>query len=208
MSSHLGILKFSFQRPYLATIISCLTSDWNVNGDFYMSLMDPRYVAISFEKERELDLALARNNRYVRGITCKIFIWIPGFSTRYDPRTVLVWLELPNLAYEYFAQSILKVIGDYLGHYLEMDKSTYNRSDTAISRICVEMDMDYDLPQRIFPQCGEDPELPAYWQTIKYPRFLHCSYCQMVGHSYENCKKRRNRKNNNRDQGNNVVKRM
>lgn len=194
MSAHLGILKFSYQMPGLATIRSYLTSDWNVNGDFHMSLMDLGHVAIWFEREMELDLALAKNNRYVRGITCKIFRWRPGFSTRYAPRMVPVWLELPNLAYEYFAPSILKVIGDDLGHYLAMDKATYNRSNTGTTRICVEMDMDYDLLERIYLQCGEDPDLPAYWQPIKYPRFLYCSYYQMVGHSYEHCKKHRSKK--------------
>lgn len=44
MFGYFGVLKFSYERSNLATIRSSLTSDWNVNRDFYMSLIDPRHV--------------------------------------------------------------------------------------------------------------------------------------------------------------------
>lgn len=62
-------------------------------------------------------------------------------------------------------------IGDNIGHFLPMDKATYNRSHTGIARICMDMDMDYELPEKIFLQ-SDNLEMPSYWQPIKYHKFL------------------------------------
>lgn len=113
-----------------------------------MSLMDPRHIAVWLENEQGLDLALAKSNQYIMGISCRIFRWRLGFSTIYDPVLVHVWVELHHLAYECIAPSILKGIGDDIGHFLAMDKANFNRSHTCIARICVELDTNYELPQK------------------------------------------------------------
>lgn len=66
-----------------------------------MSLIDPRHVAIWFDDDKELDLALARSNGSFLGIHFKIFHWRPVFSTKVDSRFIPVWVQIPYLKYEF-----------------------------------------------------------------------------------------------------------
>lgn len=75
----------------------------NLAISFETSLMNPKYVAIWFDDEKELDLALAWNYRFFLGINFKIFQWRPGFNTKVDPKFILVWVEISFSRYEFFA---------------------------------------------------------------------------------------------------------
>lgn len=116
---------------------------------------------IWFEDEKELNIALAQNHMIIMGIHFRICRWKPSFSTAADPRMVPIWVDLLYLKYEYFAPPFLKAIGNEIGHFLAMDGVTYKRSYTEIARICVEMDMAYDLPQEIYLE-SEDPNIKGY----------------------------------------------
>lgn len=125
-SAYIAVLKFFTQRPSFDTIWSCLNQEWDVDCDFWMSLIDPRHVVIWFDDAKELDVALARNNKLFMGICFKIFRWMPGFSTKIDPRVHEVWIDIPFLKYEYFTPYLFQSIGDDIGQYLAMDAARYH----------------------------------------------------------------------------------
>lgn len=100
-----------------------------------------------------------------------------------------IWVELKSLPLEYFHPSFLRAIGDSLGKFLRMDDSTrcLTRPDTA--RICVEMDIFLEMPDRLWIELN-DTKGEGFWQPISYPGFQYCSSCSIFGHTLEACRKK------------------
>ncbi|KAF5207311.1 zinc ion binding / nucleic acid binding protein [Thalictrum thalictroides] len=181
------ILKFSSQRPSLSDIRGSITRDWNIMGEFTMGIIDYRHILVRFEAESEVTKALLQQNPNCLGIRFKVFRWFSGFNCKKDPALAPVWVELPDLPLDLFHHALLESIGQNIGKFLSIDKSTlcYTRPNTA--KICVEMNLQEDMPDSIWL---EGPNFPGFWQEIQYPNFLYCSSCAMIGHSWEFCRKR------------------
>lgn len=150
MFAHMAVLKFCNDRPNFQTIKAYIIKDWNLDGGFEVSLMHPIRVVFLFDDKKELVLALTRSYRSFLGINFKIFQWRPGLSTKVDLRFIPVWVEIPFLKYEFFTPAFLKAIGYEIGLYLAMDVASYKRSYTKKARICMEMDMDEPLSEKIY----------------------------------------------------------
>lgn len=78
--------------------------------------------------------------------------------------------------------TLFKVINDSIGQILSMDNATYHHTYTKVVRICVEMDMGFDLPEEIFLD-SEDPLVDGYWYPLEYSKFWYCNHYHMVGHT-------------------------
>ncbi|KAF5206264.1 hypothetical protein FRX31_004152 [Thalictrum thalictroides] len=157
-----------------------------------MGFLDPRHVLVRFESETEVTKALSRYNCHFMGIRFKVFRWHTGFNLRKDPSFAPIWLDLPNLPLDFFHPALLKAIGDDIGTFLSIDKGTlcYTRPDVA--RLCVEMDIQNDMPDSIWI---EGPNYTGFWQKILYPNFVYCSHCSKIGHAWEQCFKRKENHN-------------
>lgn len=46
-----------------------------------------------------------------------------------------------------FSPPLLKMVGDSISQLLVVDAISYQKTDTEVAQICVEMDMDFDLPE-------------------------------------------------------------
>lgn len=77
---------------------------------------------------------------------------------------------------------------DNIGQFQAMDDAIYHRTYTEVTRICVEMDMGFDLLEEIFLE-NDDPSMEGYIQPLGYPKFLYRSHCHMVGHMAKRCKR-------------------
>ncbi|KAF5187950.1 hypothetical protein FRX31_022463, partial [Thalictrum thalictroides] len=82
---------------------------------------------------------------------------------------------------------MLKSIGHGLGNFLSIDADTINLTKPDVARICVEMDLQYDLPDSFWLE-GHGYE--GYWQPLYFPGFLFCGFCSKTGHSLEFCRKK------------------
>ncbi|KAF5187778.1 hypothetical protein FRX31_022635 [Thalictrum thalictroides] len=188
VSAHSVVLRFSAERPSLGIIRAGIQKNWNVNGNFNLGLLDARHVLVTFDAEAEVTKSLSRYNCQFLGIRFKIFRWYPGYNLKKDPVRAPVWVDLPNLPLEFFNPAFLEVLGNGLGSFVAVDRDTRAFTKPDVARMCVEMNVDGDMHEAVWI---EGHNYTGFWQPLFYPNFLYCSHCSKLGHSFENCRKRK-----------------
>lgn len=60
-----------------------------------------------------------------------------------------VWVRLPNLPLPYWHHIVLEDIGNLLGRFIKSDNERHDKGLFTYARICVEIDLNKGLPERI-----------------------------------------------------------
>ncbi|KAF5208160.1 hypothetical protein FRX31_002252 [Thalictrum thalictroides] len=135
------------------------------------------------------------NGNFNLGLLDDRHVLYPGFNLKKDLVRAPVLVDLPNLPLEFFNPAFLEVLGNGLGSFVAVDRDTRAFTKPDVARMCVEMNVDGDLHEAVWI---EGHNYAGLWQPLFYPNFLYCSHCSKIGHSFENCRKR---KANNVDKG-------
>ncbi|OMO78091.1 hypothetical protein CCACVL1_14659 [Corchorus capsularis] len=107
--------------------------------------------------------------------------WKPNFKpSSASFGTTAVWIRLPELPIEYFAEEELLQLGRFVGKPLRIDANTRFAMRGKFARICVEIDLDKPLVSKV--------EVGDNIQIIEYEA-LHtvCFGCGIVGHRMDFC---------------------
>ena len=106
---------------------------------------------------------------------------------------VAVWIRLPDLAMEYYDNTVLWKIGNHIGKTLKVDRTTSVRMRGNYARICVEVDLTKPLLSKF--------KLRRRIRHISYEG-LHmiCFGCGQYGHKHEVCPYSMNKEGRNDEQ--------
>ncbi|XP_050215040.1 uncharacterized protein LOC126666126 [Mercurialis annua] len=113
--------------------------------------------------------------------------WSPRMSM--DPneiRSVPIWIQLPDLPWEFLSPSILSKIGSFCGKPLYCDQCTLSITKLGFARILVEIDATGAYPEVVELQ---DENGAIFNQRIIYEwKPLICEKCCRMGHTKANCR--------------------
>ena len=176
--------KFSKGRPSMEALRKeFLTIGYK--GTFTLGLLDPRHVLIRFEHEEDYHRCWLRRFWSFQGFGMRVLKWTPSFSVDSEPSIVPIWIRLPNLPVHFFAKGPLFSIGRLVGEPLRLDASTAAITRPNVARLCVEIDLLKDLPNRVWIVNGSF----GFWQKIEYENVPdYCRCCHKLGHTADVCK--------------------
>ncbi|KAL0283685.1 UNVERIFIED_CONTAM: hypothetical protein Sangu_2872500 [Sesamum angustifolium] len=114
----------------------------------------------------------------------RVFKWSPTFTPNHESSIVPIWVSLPELPAHLFRKDVLFAIANNIGMPLQIADSTFNQSNLANARVCVEIDLLKPLLKEIDIQiCGT-----TIVQNIIYEQVPnYCSLCKHVGHCDTEC---------------------
>ena len=142
------------------------------------------FFVFEFISEEDRDL-IFRNGPYFMG-THGLYLnkWTPDFDPSVDlPKEVSVWVRLPNLPVYCWDIESLQRIGNGIGHFI--DKAD-NKGQYTCARICVEVDLEADLPEAVKLTVGSW----THYQKLDYEHLpFKCRNCQEHGHFQRHCPK-------------------
>lgn len=119
----------------------------------------------------------------------KIFKWLPTFrpssSSSAEPSLAAVWITFPHLPVVFFQEYFLYKIASMVGKVLCMDEETRNMSRTSMARVCVEVDLVKEPPNKLWVGMGKEQ---GFWQEICYESIpSYCAKCCRQGHQTKRC---------------------
>lgn len=95
-----------------------------------------------------------------------------------------IWVHLPGLPLQFWAEDIFRCIGDDMGVYLDHNRSYQDTGCMEIARILVHLDTKEGLVESNFLQMDEITR----WQILNYEGIpFHCRRCHEVGNLYKDC---------------------
>ncbi|KAF8395518.1 hypothetical protein HHK36_019466 [Tetracentron sinense] len=108
-----------------------------------------------------------------------------GLRMGAESSIVPVWVCFPNLPIHLFNDSAaLQSIGSIFWKVLKIDGATKSISRPSAERICIEIDLLKQNPDRFWLGLGTQ----GRWQTVEYEKkFLFCTQCKKLGHEESSC---------------------
>lgn len=122
---------------------------------------------------------------HVEGQIIGVEQWSAGSSSKLTMKfTSPVWIRLPNLPLEYWAEANLARLAAGVGEPLFMDEQTKMWHRCAFVRICVKLDLSKRLPKSVWAQGLGG----TFFQSIEYEGIAFiCLACGKVSHKAEGC---------------------
>lgn len=140
------VLKFpSSPTPRFWDLRKHINKDWGIVGYFSLGAMMNSQVLVSFDKENQVEKALAKQSHTIIGVRFKAFGWYPHFDTSIEAVIALVWVEIPLLPLVRYLPKMLVSVRNSLAKWISTDKRTLDLANTTKARICVEMNLEEDL---------------------------------------------------------------
>ncbi|CAN1131001.1 hypothetical protein LINPERHAP2_LOCUS6156 [Linum perenne] len=154
---------------------------WAKKGAVRVSDVGFGFYIVNFETISDYDRAMFGGPWMVNDHYVVIQEWRPYFQPEETfLSTLRVWVRLPGIPFEYFDNTILKLIGDRIGKTVRIDHTTLEGTRGNFARICVEVDLSKPLLSKY--------RLRRRVRRIEYEG-LHtiCFNCGCYGHKDEAC---------------------
>ncbi|CAN1134646.1 hypothetical protein LINPERHAP2_LOCUS8395 [Linum perenne] len=154
---------------------------WAKKGVVRVSDVGFGFYIVNFETISDYDRAMFGGPWMVNDHYVVIQEWRPYFQPEETfLSTLRVWVRLPGIPFEYFDNTILKLIGDRIGKTVRIDHTTLEGTRGNFTRICVEVDLSKPLLSKY--------RLRRRVRRIEYEG-LHtiCFNCGCYGHKDEAC---------------------
>ncbi|XP_071922584.1 uncharacterized protein [Coffea arabica] len=158
----------------------------DLKDDFSLGLMDRRHILIRLSNEADFYRIWSRNIWYVQDVSMRIFKWSTDFHVDRESSVVPVWFSLPKLPIHLFHKECLFSIVACLGWPLCVDTATAMGSRPSVARVCVEVDLQRELPERVWISVGDRM---GFWQVLMAENLpKYCGLCLHQGHNEDDCR--------------------
>ncbi|KAG0484676.1 hypothetical protein HPP92_008755 [Vanilla planifolia] len=144
-------------------------------------------------------LSISSSKRIICNAGCENFGWSPAspcgfrsgpeFRVDAEPTIVPVRIVFGATPSHLFEKTALFSIASAVGTPLRLATSTATRSRLQMARVCVEVDLEKELPKRVRISRSQGTKDGGFWQSISYDNLpAYCSACSRQGHKREDCK--------------------
>ncbi|KAL0431507.1 UNVERIFIED_CONTAM: hypothetical protein Sradi_0776700 [Sesamum radiatum] len=136
---------------------------------------------LKFKNPDDYFVALAGGPWFLFNSYVHVQQWKPWFSPSEEPpKTIFLWIQLPQLPIEYFHVDALFRIGKLIGRPIKTDSHTFSQSKGRYARLCIEVETTKPLPPALV--------IDNHVQQIKYELHMaFCSNCGAIGHLPATC---------------------
>ncbi|XP_058775452.1 uncharacterized protein LOC131649713 [Vicia villosa] len=142
---------------------------------------DDGYFILRFHSHDDMDAILMKGPYTLRNIPLLLQEWRPDFNLKRDmPRTLPIWVKLPQLPLYLWGAKSLSKIGSAIGVPLVTDECTTSKLRVSYARIIVEVDVTKDFVKEIAIRDCEGRKIKQMVEYEWRPKF--CDKCKKLGH--------------------------
>nr|XP_027090446.1 uncharacterized protein LOC113711482 [Coffea arabica] len=174
--------KFYHGRPSLDVTRKSLLAI-GFKSTFTVGLLDQRHILIRFCLEEDFLRCWTKGFWNVAEFPMRVFKWSPDFTVSSESSRAPVWIALEHLPIHFFDKVSLFSIANTIGNPLQIDTATAALSRPSVARICVDLDVSQDLPERIWIGTGNS----GFWQRLLYEN--------LPLYSSDGCRQHKHRRN-------------
>ncbi|XP_057864416.2 uncharacterized protein LOC131072293 [Cryptomeria japonica] len=171
--------------PNIEVVRAYVKHKWALKGNVKISALPKGLLTFAFSCEEDKIRILYGSPWLVGKTALVLHKWHPNLNMSDSLLVqVPVWVKLPGLPLEYWAESIFSGIASSFGELLSIDPVTTSRRGLTHARFCVGIAHDVDMPEQI----DIVSKLGTWKQQIEYEsiRFA-CFHYKKVGHWAKNC---------------------
>ncbi|CAH9107142.1 unnamed protein product [Cuscuta europaea] len=159
------------------------------SGTFHLGLIDLKHIIIRFESDDDFFRCWNKQSWSIRGSIMCVTKWTPEFRLNVESPIVRVWIGFEGLPLHLQDKRALFEIAGLIGKPLKMDAATARLSRPSVARVCVEIDLTHELPQKIWIQFGST----GFFKSVTYKdKPDYCNLCLHLGNSAAKCPKKNN----------------
>ncbi|KAL9687448.1 hypothetical protein QQ045_031851 [Rhodiola kirilowii] len=152
---HSLVVKFSSGRPSIVEVQKTFLSVWGFNsGQCSIGAWDARHILVVLDSEQDANKILAHPMRKMGQSMFRVFLWEKDFSTRREPTTTMAWIRLTSLPPEMYDKGYIEAIVASFGRFLAVDNRTVWFLNPRYARVCVELDILKDPPNKVVVTTG------------------------------------------------------
>ncbi|KAL2517922.1 zinc ion binding [Abeliophyllum distichum] len=120
------------------------------------------------------------------GCPMRVLKWTCDFHPDAETPIAPVWISFPLLPVHLRAKEFLFALSKLVGVPLRIDEATADLLRPSEARVCVEVNLEHKLPDRVWIERGESR---SFWQPVVYEQLPHfCAKCRHMGHLIDKCR--------------------
>ncbi|KAL2491396.1 Uncharacterized protein Adt_27024 [Abeliophyllum distichum] len=120
------------------------------------------------------------------GCPMRVLKWTCDFHPDAETPIAPVWISFPLLPVHLRAKEFLYALSKLVGIPLRIDEATADLLRPSEARVCVEVNLEHKLPERVWIERSESRSL---WQPVVYEQLPHfCAKCRHMGHLIDKCR--------------------
>jgi hypothetical protein len=165
---------------------------WKAIGRWGITSLGKGFYEFTFSSVEDVRSVRAVSSWNLNPGFLKLFPWSKDFNPSMQKQSsIQVWVRIHGLSQEYWRPKILFAIASSVGTPLCTDavtnKPKFDRTFGHFVRVLVDLDISNELSYKILVERKGF----AFFVELEYENLPdYCSYCQNIGHHFENCKKR------------------
>ncbi|KAL2453242.1 Uncharacterized protein Adt_49258 [Abeliophyllum distichum] len=177
--------KFSHRKPSMVEVRNSFQK-FGFTGDFKIGLIDFKHILIHLTHEDDYSRLFLKPLWFIMGCPMRVLKWTCDFHPDAETPIAPVWISFPLLPVHLRAKEFLYALSKLVGIPLRIDEATADLLRPSEARVCVEVNLEHKLPERVWIERGESR---SFWQPVVYeqlPQF--CAKCRHMGHLIDKCR--------------------
>ncbi|KAL2455436.1 Uncharacterized protein Adt_47277 [Abeliophyllum distichum] len=171
--------KFSHRKPKMVEVRNSFQK-FGFCGEFKLGLIYYKHILIHLTHEDDYGHFFLKPLWFIMGCPMRILKWTCDFHPEAETPIAPVWISFPLLPVHLRAKEFLFSLSKIVGMPLRIDEVTADLLRPSEARVCVEMNLEHKLPDRIWIDRGASC---SFWQPIIYERLPHfCTKFRHMGH--------------------------
>ncbi|KAL2531794.1 Uncharacterized protein Adt_05145 [Abeliophyllum distichum] len=177
--------KFSHCKPSMVEVRNSFQK-FGLTGDFKIGLIDFKHVLIHLTHEDDYSRLFLKPLWFIMGCPMRVLKWTCDFHPDAETPIAPVWISFPLLPVHLRAKEFLYALSKLVGIPLRIDEATADLLRPSEARVCVEVNLEHKLPERVWIERGESR---SFWQPVVYEQLPHfCAKCRHMGHLIDKCR--------------------
>ncbi|KAL2505033.1 Uncharacterized protein Adt_20654 [Abeliophyllum distichum] len=177
--------KFSHRKPSMVEVRNSFQK-FGFTGEFKIGLIDFKHILIHLTHEDDYSRLFLKPLWFIMGCPMRVLKWTCDFHPDAETPIAPVWISFPLLPVHLRAKEFLFALSKLVGIPLRIDEATADLLRPSEARVCVEVNLEHKLPDRIWIERGESR---SFWQPVVYEQLPHfCVKCRHMGHLIDKCR--------------------
>ncbi|KAL2453200.1 Uncharacterized protein Adt_49302 [Abeliophyllum distichum] len=177
--------KFSHRKPSMVEVRNSFQK-FGFTGEFKIGLIDFKHILIHLTHEDDYSRLFLKPLWFIMGCPMRVLKWTCDFHPDAETPIAPVWISFPLLSVHLRAKEFLFALSKLVGIPLRIDEATADLLRPSEARVCVEVNLEHKLPDRVWIERGESR---SFWQPVVYEQLPHfCAKWRHMGHLIDKCR--------------------